>query len=154
MRIVAILLLALLFVGGCNEQPSPDQAREQLMQVDREFSAMSVAVGARKAFEAYIGEGATVFRNNAMPFTGKEEILPLYDNLGGGTLEWEPYFADVSATDDLGYTLGQWDYTAHDSTGAEQTASGYYVTIWKRQADGSWKFVFDTGTDGPQSDEE
>ena len=154
MRIVAVLLLAFLFVGGCNEQPSPDQAREELMKVDREFSAMSVAEGPGKAFAAYIGEGATVFQNNAMPYTGKEEILPLYQNLTEGTLEWEPYYADVSAGDDLGYTLGQWDYIVTDSTGAEQTVSGYYVTIWKRQADGSWKFVFDTGTTGPKSEEE
>lgn len=154
MKRVILLFATVLLVAGCNETPSPDQAKEDLMKVDREFSAMSVAEGAPKAFAAYIGEGATVFQDNAMPFTGQEEILPLYDGLTAGTLEWEPYFADVSANDDLGYTLGHWDYTITDSTGAEQTASGYYVTIWKRQADGSWKFVFDTGTNGPPSEEE
>jgi ketosteroid isomerase-like protein len=46
--------------------------------------------------------------------------------------------------------LGNSQYTIKDSTGAAKVYHGFYVTIWKKQADGSWKYVFDTGTDGPE----
>ena len=32
--------------------------------------------------------------------------------------------------------------------GEEVTREGTYVTIWKKDADGNWKFVLDTGNQG------
>ena len=60
-----------------------------------------------------------------------------------GVLTWEPDFADVAKSGDLGYTWGRYTYTSFDST--ESPSCGFYVTIWKKQLDGSWRFVFDAG---------
>ena len=60
----------------------------------------------------------------------------------GDKLEWEPEFARVSAGGDLGYTFGTWEYV---TAGTTDVLRGKYVTIWKRQADGAWKAVFDGG---------
>jgi ketosteroid isomerase-like protein len=49
----------------------------------------------------------------------------------------------VSACGDLGYTWGSYTFTATDSLGATHRSEGIFHTVWKRQPDGSWKFVWD-----------
>ena len=53
--------------------------------------------------------------------------------------------AFASAAGDLGYTLGTWQSTHYNEAGKGQVTTGKYVTIWRKQADGSWKVVFDGG---------
>ena len=148
-------IVFVLFLLSCGHKADvekggvdPQRAREALMQVDRLFSEVSVKHGTRAAFDMFMADSATMLADNYNPITGREPILAHFPDVPNATLEWEPLFADVSGSDDLGYTIGRWTYRTVDSTGAERTAQGHYVTIWKKQADGSWKYVFDTGTEG------
>jgi hypothetical protein len=45
--------------------------------------------------------------------------------------------------EELGYTFGTNAISVEDSTGASTTTNGKYVTIWRKQTDGSWKVVVD-----------
>ncbi len=148
MRLIMIAAAGLIATASCSGLLNLDQEKQNLLQADRAFSRESVTNGAPIAFDSYMADSATILRNNAHPFTGRERINELFANWPDGTLEWEPEFVDVSLSGDMGYTYGRWDYTATDSTGNEITSSGYYITIWKKQPDGSWKWVFDTGTEG------
>jgi hypothetical protein len=69
----------------------------------------------------------------------------------GFKLEWEPLFADASDDGTLGYTWGYFKMTAppRDGKGETRTVLGLTMTIWKRQPDGSWKWVFDGGPQVP-----
>ncbi len=58
-------------------------------------------------------------------------------------LQWAPVFVDVAASGDLGYTYGNYTYTASDSLGNAISTKGIFHTVWKRQADGQWRFVWD-----------
>ena len=58
-------------------------------------------------------------------------------------LEWIPDFVDVSASGDLGYTYGKYTITTIDSIGQTIKRGGIFQTIWKRQPDGRWRFVWD-----------
>ncbi len=60
-------------------------------------------------------------------------------------LTWQPTMAFASAAGDLGYTLGIWQSRHYNDAGQGQVTTGKYVTIWRKQADGSWKVVFDGG---------
>ena len=64
------------------------------------------------------------------------------------TLTWAPTSAEVSASGDLGYTIGRWERTwrTKDST---HVSRGSYVTIWRKQGDGSWKVILDIGNPDP-----
>ena len=64
------------------------------------------------------------------------------------TLTWRPVMAEVSPGGNMGYTVGRWDRTARvkDST---ITTHGSYVTIWRKQGDGTWKVVLDIGNSDP-----
>ena len=66
-------------------------------------------------------------------------ILQLQDE----KLIWKPDFVDVSASGDLAYTYGAYTYSYKDSTGAIVEQGGIFHTVWKRQADGGWRFVWD-----------
>ena len=58
-------------------------------------------------------------------------------------LEWEPGFVDASAAGDMGYTYRPYQFSAVDTGGQEIRATGVFHTVWKKQADGEWKFVYD-----------
>ncbi|MBI4420961.1 MAG: DUF4440 domain-containing protein, partial [Gemmatimonadetes bacterium] len=53
--------------------------------------------------------------------------------------------ADVAASGDLGYTVGLFQSRRLDAAGKPVVGTGKYVTIWRKQADGSWKAMLDLG---------
>jgi ketosteroid isomerase-like protein len=59
------------------------------------------------------------------------------------TLSWQPMNAEISKSGDLGFTYGVYELSIKDSV-----YKGTYVSIWKKQNDGSWKFVLDSGNEG------
>lgn len=61
---------------------------------------------------------------------------------GNRNLFWWPAFAAISRSADFGFTTGAVSFDeAH-------TARGHYFTVWRRQADGSWRWIYDGGV-GP-----
>ena len=149
-RLATAILLSVvaLMATGCKTVDT-EKEKAALMATDREFSDLSVRSGTPVAFATFMTDDATVFRNQAHPYEGRTAISEILTRTASGTLRWEPYFVDVAISGDIGYTLGRWVFTDADSTGQEYTGYGNYVTVWKKQADGSWKFVFDTGTTSP-----
>jgi ketosteroid isomerase-like protein len=82
-----------------------------------------------------------------MPSKGKETLKQYYAGKSDTSfiLEWEPLYGDISVSGELGYTYGTWKRTEKTT---KQISRGTYITIWKKQPDGSWKFVLDAGTQG------
>ncbi len=55
----------------------------------------------------------------------------------------------MAASGDIGYTIGTFELTAAQDGTAMRT-EGKYVTIWHKQADGSWPVMVDCfNTNGP-----
>jgi len=80
-----------------------------------------------------------------MPVVGKSAIAALYANADTVRVHftWEPLAGDIAKSGELGYTYGT--YTFKKDTILEQ---GTYVSIWKKNNDGNWKYVLDTGNEG------
>lgn len=118
-----------------------------LMQTDRDFSQMSVKEGMIKAFLYYIDNEGVILRDNSFPEKGKETLAKRFSGKSDTAfiLSWEPLYEKISDSGDLGYTYGI--HTNTDKATGNIT-KGTYITIWKKQADGGWKFVLDTGTEG------
>ena len=113
-----------------------------LLARDREFSNASATRGAQKAFDAYAAEDVRVFRNDQHPFIGKTSAAAAF-SASPIVLTWEPAFADVSQSDDLGYSYGTYQLTKNDATlKIAKVENGNYYRIWKRQR-GTWKVVAD-----------
>jgi ketosteroid isomerase-like protein len=105
---------------------------------------MSRQVGMKKAFLEYIDDEGVLLRQNHIPIVGADAI----DFLSGindtrFTMTWQPSKAEISSSGDLGFTYGIYELKAEDTV-----YKGTYVSIWKKQDDGSWKFVLDSGNEG------
>ena len=74
---------------------------------------------------------------------GKQPIDKHLEKTTSKNLSWSPDFIDVSSSGDLGYTYGKYVFTYSDSIGNLLEDTGIFHTVWKRQADGLWKFVCD-----------
>jgi len=125
--------------------------RATLMETDRAFDRATAANGIEGWVE-YAADDA-VFMPEGVDFVrGKDAVRTFYAPMfsrKGFTLRWEPIEAVVSASGDLGYTLGRWKSTAINPEGKTVTGQGKYLTIWKKQNDGSWKAAVDVGNTTP-----
>jgi len=102
--------------------------------------------GIEKAFLNYADDNAVLERNDVL-IKGKRSIAQSFKDLPSSStkvsLTWKPDFVDVSNAGDLGYTYGKYKYTSIDSLGKKHEAEGIFHTVWKRQPDGKWKYVWD-----------
>ncbi len=145
---ILILLAVIILTIGCSDMC--DKAdKTVLIEADKAFSKMSEDKGLYEAFDFFMDDNATMYREGQHPFMGREKIQPILSKNPDVSLTWEPTKAEIADSGDLGYTLGKWTYTVKDTTGEESTSFGYYVSVWKKQSDGSWKWVFDSGVSGP-----
>ncbi|SMD31980.1 protein of unknown function [Reichenbachiella faecimaris] len=151
-KLYALSIIALFFSSCQSTQPVVEQPvepvnAEVLKETDRAFSQLSYEKGMNHAFETYIADDGVVLRNNSLPIVGKDTVINRHFSRPDSTfrLTWQPMFADIAKSGDLGYTYGTYliSSIAGDSLGV-----GSYVSIWRQQADKSWKFVFDAGNEG------
>ena len=77
-------------------------------------------------------------------------IFAALAELPGYSLRWQAEIAEVSGAADLGYTIGPYHMEFQDPEGNPVVIDGKFLTIWKRQPDGSWKTAVDMfNEDGP-----
>ena len=122
----------------------PTSALQSLVQAEKNFAHMSIEKGIRDSFLANLTDDAIVF--DPGPVNGRE--LYTKRSPSEAQLIWEPIFADISSAGDMGYTTGPWEYKKK-KTDARPVAYGQFLSIWKRQRDGTWKVVLDGGVDNP-----
>ena len=118
--------------------------RASLTKLEAEFSQRSVSKGALDAFDFYLTEDARLLRENVAPAVGKNEALNLI-SAKLGTLSWEVTLADISASGDLGYAYGTFEFRS----GTADAERGSYVRVWKKQK-GKWKVVMDVMSPDPK----
>jgi len=64
-------------------------------------------------------------------------------------LTWTPTDGMMGPSGDMGYTWGHYEGHSKDANGNPVTTSGRYMTIWRREQDGTWKVVLDAGSNEP-----
>lgn len=142
-----VMLVSLFALFGCTSS-SFEQREQEILAADKAFSAYSVEHGANAAFLLYATANVVLLKANMMPIVGHQALEAFYQGKIDSTftLQWDPIFAKVSKSGDLGYTYGVWElYQKNDP---ESMRKGTYLTIWERQPDGRWKFGLDTGNQG------
>ncbi len=121
--------------------------QSSLLALDGEFSKASLAHGAAKAFLDYGADEIHFLRNDSFPIVGRKEASNALA-AKAGALSWQPAKADVASSGDLGYTYGSFEFKASGANAA--TESGYYMRVWKKQANGKWKVVLDVFNEKPK----
>jgi ketosteroid isomerase-like protein len=148
-KIYSVLFLSVLLLS-CSRKNTTETEKQSLLNADIEFSKYSENYGQIKAFIQYADDNATLLRPNSMPVKGKKEIEKLYSTKSDTSyvLTWKPLFAEAAESADMGYTYGTWLLIAKDEEQKEINSEGTYTTVWKKQSDGTWKWLLDTGNDG------
>ena len=144
------LYLALfLSLGACvtqtrDEPVDPDEIKKEVVAAEKAFEEMAEDQGIAEAFYYFADSSAVILRGNEL-HAGKDNIRSFCeDNVPDDViLKWTPTFVDVSASGDMAYTYGNYTYTITDSTGNTRSSNGIFHTVWKKQPDGSWRFVWD-----------
>ncbi|PSJ76875.1 hypothetical protein C7N43_11490 [Sphingobacteriales bacterium UPWRP_1] len=149
----ALLCATLLLpVASCSKKTVPaidlKKAKTELLDTDRAFSNMCGQQGMKAAFLYYAADEAIKMTEGRFPQVGKTELKAFFDAAPGAAaatqLKWEPIKVDIAASGDMGYTFGNWQFAQKDTT-----MYGYYVSIWKKQPNGTWKYVLDAGNSAP-----
>ncbi len=138
-RAALVTLAGILSCTG-GGQDARTEALNSLVESERAFARSATELGVQEAFLAFLADDAVLFRPRVVK--GKEWLAKQPPT--PGQLSWEPRYADVAESADLGFTLGPWTYRPE---GADSVvARGYYFSVWRRGPDGVWKVVIDHGT--------
>jgi ketosteroid isomerase-like protein len=123
---------------------------QDMVKTEQAFSKMAEEKTAREAFMAFIADDGLLFRPGAV--NGKKWMIehPVPPSDKKPLLAWQPSFAGMAESGDMGFTTGPWEFKG-DIKDAKPSGYGYFVTVWKKQPNGSWKWVVDIGISHPQS---
>jgi ketosteroid isomerase-like protein len=122
-----------------NAKVNIEAERANLLSAERAFLKSAQAGGMAKAFAKHLSQDARVHRNGVQPILGQEEIAKFFVKTSL-IPTWEPMFADVAQSGDLGYTYGR--YELKEANAASE--KGYYARVWKRGVNDQWQVVLDT----------
>jgi ketosteroid isomerase-like protein len=144
----SLKVFSLLFLLGARQGHTQDAAStplQSLADAETAFARMATEKGTRGAFLANLADEAVIFEPG--PVNGKktwEKRSP-----SESVLSWEPNFVAVSRSGDFGYTTGPWEFKQSPKD-TEPKAYGQFLSIWKKQKDGTWKVVLDAGIETPK----
>jgi ketosteroid isomerase-like protein len=132
--------------GSETEQALLEGGMAELMEADRAFNRFAQEKGVPAAFVEFAHEEALFFLPGREPYRGKDGVRERFARWpGGAKLFWAPEAADVSARGDMGWTWGRGRFVMPDG---KETPS-LYVSVWRRDFDGRWRWLVDIGVDGP-----
>lgn len=147
MRRSLLLLPSLLLVCVLARAETPAEAVRAMVEAEKKFYQTGQEQGTRAAFLAFLADDGIVFRPG--PVNGKEAWSKRPET--GVDLVWEPTFAVIARSADFGFDTGPAKWRANKK---DEKFSGYghFVSIWKKQKDGSWKVALDCGIENTRSD--
>jgi ketosteroid isomerase-like protein len=117
-----------------------------LREAEHHFTAHAARDGIRPAFLAHVADDATIMFLNAR---GRAEIERAMSAIPADAhIFAEPAIVTEAASGDLGFAWGPYRFeaTVNDKPFA---ATGKFITVWRKDADGAWRIVLDHGTQDP-----
>jgi ketosteroid isomerase-like protein len=122
-----------------DDQSASEKELARVIAIEQDFAAASLSQGIKQSFLAYAAPDAVLFRPK--PVAAVTALINDPDDNDGLTLDWWPAMGAIARSGDMALSVGPWVLEVPGAT--RQRLYGYYATIWKKQPDGSWKFVID-----------
>ena len=157
MRAVSVLVASLLVLfvsGGARTMQAPvdTQALPRMVATERAFAAATEQIGVRDGFLSFFAEDAVSIQRQptfaVVPARAALTAQPLAKLPLANTLVWEPYTGHVSSDGTIGWLTG--GFVSMNQAQHVVVAQGAYFSVWKRQADGTWRVWLDEGIGLPQ----
>jgi len=139
--VLAAALCSLLAACAAPVRVPIDEARRQVMETERAF-ARTMADRNLAAFGTFVSEDA-VFFSGPVPLHGKSAVVDWWARFYKNPVapfSWEPEQVEVLPSGDLALSTGP----VHDAKGK---LIAHFTSIWRLEAPGRWRIVFDKGAE-------
>lgn len=147
--------MLLVAIAGCTAEVDIEAARASLLQTDQQWAAAASEGIDVDQIVSFWSDDATIFPPEVPAIRGKDAIRQFVAGsmeIPGFSVSWEPSEVVIAPSGDFGYTTGANAFTVPDADGNLITTHNRYVTVWKKEADGSWKCVMDIWNAEPSGD--
>jgi ketosteroid isomerase-like protein len=132
-----LLIAAATALSACTTTQHTTVTAAPVIAAERAFAARAHDIGWIPAFCEYSASDSQLIGRAGL-INAHERMCGLPDD-GERNLYWAPSFAGIASSGDLGFTTGPASYDA------TRTPAIQYFTVWRRQPDGSWKWIYDGG---------
>jgi ketosteroid isomerase-like protein len=134
-HLVLVHALALSACVGLPPDAAVHPSAEPIVAAERAFAADTAEMGFATGFRKWSSPEAVGYQPDLVNIhTSLEGQKPGPDD---PTIEWWPEWAGIAASGELGFTTGP--------SVIGGTRYGHYFTVWKKQANGDWRWIFDGG---------
>jgi ketosteroid isomerase-like protein len=142
-RLVLLTILLSLAVSAAPAWASDDA--DSLLNADRALAAQSRAVGYVAAFSRAMAPDARKLDGGSFAAIGSAAVLALMARYSADLrIDRTPQEAVVAKSGEMGFTWGTLTVTYHDKSGNLVTRQGKYLDVWRRDHDGTWRWIADT----------
>jgi ketosteroid isomerase-like protein len=117
-------------------------AEGALLAADKAWEAVYSAKDLGKSVAACDDQASLLWPNAPIALGKKVIAKAILDDFSAGDLTWRPNAVGVAHSGDLGYTTGVYESKLKGKAGGA-VDNGKYLTLWKREANGGWKVLFD-----------
>src|SRR6187402_1998403 len=138
----------LMVLNGCTPKSKSKNltyAKLEIVKTEKDFEKLVTQKGLAEGFYQFADSNAVIKREHDTLIIGKTNIKNYYLNpkFQNATVTWSPDAVTVSDDGDMASTYGKYVWTFTDTHGKEQILKGVFHTVWKKQKDGSWKYIWD-----------
>ena len=144
---VASIGLLLLLLGNLSALAASNssKAADAIKTADQQWAAAAAVKDLDKSV-SFCGPDAAILVPNAPAAEGPDAIRKWFQdafNIPGFKLLWHATESAAAKSGDLGYSRGTYELSYTDPSGKQISDHGKYITVWKKQSDGSWKVLRD-----------
>lgn len=148
MKNLILILLVLFLLVSCvpkNDIKSQSVLKEEVLKTEKDFEKLVSEKGIAEGFYQFADAKAVIKREHDTLIIGNENIRNYYSNpkFTKVSVEWTPDFIEVSKDGEMAFTYGKYIWNVKDSLGKISSSTGIFHTVWKKQENGSWKYVWD-----------
>jgi len=145
LRSILFVFASVVLISACTKTRDSEALKGEISEAEKAFEKMAAEKGVPEAFYFFADDNAVIKRENDTLIIGKENIKAYYEirRNANATVNWSPDFIEVSDDGTLGYTYGKYSWKIQGDSGKVTEYKGIFHTVWKRQSDNSWKYVWD-----------
>lgn len=141
------LLIALTSCGNISEKSdvvSEGKAIQEIYDMEQAFNDLLAKEGRAVAFAHFAAEDGAISRSGEM-IEGKAAIKAFYDKstTTNVSLTWKPDRVQMSEDYTMASTWGKFNFSGTRQNGEPFESTGYFHTVWQKQKDGSWRYIYD-----------
>lgn len=131
------------FAQSARQEQTKGGMDQVLLAADKAWEKVYSAKDLSKSVAVCDEQGSLLWPNTPIVIGKKAIAKAIQDDFSSGDLTWHANAVGVARSGDLGYTSGLYEAKFKSTAGAAAD-NGKYLTVWKKEADGSWKVLFDT----------